>query len=63
MQGVLYPVSELASRYGASVEEETTDPDHAYAPLELERWARPSRWDRLPWAQPQAQGRPGAAVG
>ena len=27
---VLYPVSELAARYGASAEEETTDPDEAY---------------------------------
>ena len=35
---VLYPVSELAARYGASVEEETTDPDEAYAPLPLGRW-------------------------
>ena len=49
MEG-LYPVSELAARYGASVEEETTDPDEAYAPLPLGRWGRPSCWDRLPWA-------------
>jgi uncharacterized cupin superfamily protein len=47
---VRYPVSELAARYGASVQEETTDPDEAYAPLALGRWGRPSCWDRLPWA-------------
>jgi uncharacterized cupin superfamily protein len=46
----LYPVSELAARYGASVEEETTDPEQAYARFELGRWERPSYWDRLPWA-------------
>ena len=28
---IVYPVSELAGRYGASVEEETPDPTHAYA--------------------------------
>ena len=28
---VLYPVSELAARYGASAEEETSDPTQAYA--------------------------------
>jgi uncharacterized cupin superfamily protein len=47
---VLYPVSELAARYGASVEEETTDPEQAYARFERGQWARPSYWDRLPWA-------------
>ena len=47
---VVYPVSELAARYGASVKEETTDPDEAYAPLPLGRWARPSFWSHLPWA-------------
>ena len=29
--GVVYPVSEVAARYGASVERETTDPTEAYA--------------------------------
>jgi hypothetical protein len=47
---VLYPVSELAARYGASVEEETSDPNQAFARFELGRWKRPSSWDRLPWA-------------
>jgi uncharacterized cupin superfamily protein len=29
--GIVYPVSELAGRYGASVDHETTDPAEAYA--------------------------------
>ena len=47
---VLYPVSELAARYGASAEEETSDPDKAYVGFEPSRRERPSYWDRLPWA-------------
>ena len=46
---VLYPVSELAARYGASAEEETSDPDQAYVGFEQARRERPSYWDRLPW--------------
>ena len=51
-QQLLYPVSELAARYGASVEEETSDPRQAYtrAQFEPSRRQRPSYWDRLPWA-------------
>lgn len=45
-----YPVSELAARYGASVEEATSDPDKAYAQWEEGRLGRPSSWHRLPWA-------------
>jgi uncharacterized cupin superfamily protein len=49
---VRYPVSELAARYGAGVERETSDPREAYteAGFEPSRRARPSYWDRLPWA-------------
>jgi uncharacterized cupin superfamily protein len=47
---LLYPVSELAAGYGASVEEETSDPEQAYAGREEPRLGRPSYWDRLPWA-------------
>jgi len=47
---VLYPVSELAARYGASAEEETSDPKQAYVGFEPSRRERPSYWDRLPWA-------------
>jgi uncharacterized cupin superfamily protein len=46
----LYPVSELAARYGASAQVETSDPEHAYAGFEWFRRERPSYWDRLPWA-------------
>jgi uncharacterized cupin superfamily protein len=48
--GVRYPASELAARYGASVAEETTDPDEAYADVEPFRRERPPSWPRLPWA-------------
>jgi uncharacterized cupin superfamily protein len=47
---VLYPVSELAARYGASAEKETSDPQQAYVGFEPSRRERPSYWDRLPWA-------------
>ena len=47
---VLYPVSELAARYGASAEQETSDPRQAYTGFEPSRRERPSYWDRLPWA-------------
>jgi uncharacterized cupin superfamily protein len=47
---VRYAVSELAARYGASAEEETSDPRQAYTGFEPSRRARPSYWDRLPWA-------------
>jgi uncharacterized cupin superfamily protein len=47
---LLYPVSELAARYGASAEEETSDPEQAYARSEELRLGRPSYWNRLPWA-------------
>jgi uncharacterized cupin superfamily protein len=47
---VLYPVSELAARYGASAEQETSDPDQAYVRFAPSRRERPSSCDRLPWA-------------
>ena len=47
---LLYPVSELAARYGASVEVETSDPKEAYGPFEPPRRERPAYWDTLPWA-------------
>jgi uncharacterized cupin superfamily protein len=45
-----YPVSELAGRYGASVERETSDPQEALARFELWQRQRPSYWHELPWA-------------
>jgi uncharacterized cupin superfamily protein len=47
---VLYPVSELAARYGAGAKEETSDQMQAYGGFEWFRRERPSCWDRLPWA-------------
>ena len=47
---LLYPVSELAARYGASVAEETSDWRQAYATVEPFRRERPPNWARLPWA-------------
>jgi uncharacterized cupin superfamily protein len=46
---LLYPVSELAARYGASADEETPDPKQAYARFPQPQRARPAYWDRLPW--------------
>jgi quercetin dioxygenase-like cupin family protein len=48
--GVRYPATELAARYGASVEKETTDPEEAYATAERFRRDRPASWPRLPWS-------------
>ena len=48
--GVRYPASELATRYGASVAEETSDPEEAYATAERFRRERPPSWARLPRA-------------
>jgi uncharacterized cupin superfamily protein len=47
---LLYPVSELAARYGASATEETPDPRQAYARFEDPRPGRPDYWASLPWA-------------
>ena len=47
---LLYPVSELAGRYGASAAEETPDPKEAYAPFERPQPGKPPYWDQLPWA-------------
>ena len=47
---VRYPVSELAARYGASVEVETPNPDEAYVDFEPSRRERPAYWGQLPWA-------------
>ena len=47
---MLYPVSELAARYGASAEEETSDLKQAYARFQPLQRGRPSHRDHLPWA-------------
>jgi uncharacterized cupin superfamily protein len=46
---VRYPVSELAARYGASVERETTDPAEAYAAYPRAIRPAPDHPD-LPWS-------------
>jgi uncharacterized cupin superfamily protein len=46
---LLYPVSELARRYGASAEADTTDPEEAYASFPPSKEGRPEGWDTLPW--------------
>jgi len=45
-----YPVSELAARYGASVDRPTTDFGDVYPRFEPSRQERPWYWDQLPWA-------------
>jgi uncharacterized cupin superfamily protein len=47
---LLYPVSELAANYGASADEETPDPEVAYAKFGESEQAKPASWDTLPWA-------------
>ena len=47
---LLYPVSELAARYGASAEETTPDPKQAYARFERAERGRPAYWNQLPWS-------------
>lgn len=47
---IIYPVSELAARYGASAEVATPNPADAYAPFEPPQPVRPSSWAQLPWA-------------
>jgi uncharacterized cupin superfamily protein len=46
-RGLRYPVSELALRHGAGVEEETTEGDEAYARFSPPRPGRPE--GRFPW--------------
>ncbi len=45
-----YPVSELAVKYGASADEDTTEPREAYASFDRPQPGRPDDWDQLPWA-------------
>jgi len=46
---LLYPVSELARRYGASADETTASPEEAYARFAESVPARPESWRELPW--------------
>ncbi len=47
---IRYPKSELAARHGASAEEETTNPQDAYARWERPQPGHPDYWDELPWS-------------
>jgi hypothetical protein len=47
---LLYPKSELAERHGASAEEETPNPQEAYARFNRPQPGRPAYWDQLPWS-------------
>jgi uncharacterized cupin superfamily protein len=49
-EGLFYPVSDLAGRYGASADHATESADEAYARFPDREAARPANWDRLPWA-------------
>ena len=46
---LLYPVSELAARHGASAEVETPSPEEAYARFPEDAAGRPATWAELPW--------------
>jgi uncharacterized cupin superfamily protein len=45
-----YPASELAAKYGASADRETTEPREAYARFNRPTPARPDYWNELAWA-------------
>ena len=47
---ILYPKSELAERHGASAEQDTTNPQEAYARWERPQPKHPDYWNDLPWS-------------
>ncbi|MGB2953060.1 MAG: cupin domain-containing protein [Gaiellaceae bacterium] len=47
---IFYPLSELARRYRAGVEAQTSSPSEAYASFPHWQPERPDTWTRLPWA-------------
>jgi uncharacterized cupin superfamily protein len=49
-KSTVYPRSDLARRYGAGVETETSSPAEAYAPFPHWQPERPESWNGLPWA-------------
>lgn len=48
---ILYPVSELAGRYGASAESETPNAKEAYASFASPQPVKPTSWEQLPWGR------------
>jgi hypothetical protein len=51
IRGLRYPVSELAQRYGAGVEQETGEPAEAYDGVTEPELKRPAVWAELPRGQ------------
>jgi uncharacterized cupin superfamily protein len=49
-EDVFYPLSGLARRYGAGVDEAASSPPEAYANAPAFRAERPPDWNELPWA-------------
>jgi uncharacterized cupin superfamily protein len=47
---VRYPASDVAARYDAGVDQDTSDWRQAYANIEPFRREHPASWSRLPWA-------------
>jgi uncharacterized cupin superfamily protein len=47
---IVYPDSDLARRYGAGVDAQTSSAAEAYAPFPHWSPGRPDSWSRLPWA-------------
>jgi uncharacterized cupin superfamily protein len=50
-RGTVYLQSELATRHGAGVAEETTSSAEAYAPFPKWQLGPPENWDGLPWGE------------
>jgi hypothetical protein len=48
---ILYPRNDTALKHGAGVEQDTPEPDEAYAPFPRWRLGRPDGWDALPWSR------------
>jgi uncharacterized cupin superfamily protein len=48
---LIYPVSELAAKYGGSAEKETSSPEEAYANVDEHQPGKPASWDQLPWVE------------
>jgi uncharacterized cupin superfamily protein len=55
-KGIVYPWSELALRHGDGVEEETPQPNVAYAPFPPWKPGQPESFEGLPWADEFSAG-------
>jgi uncharacterized cupin superfamily protein len=61
-KSIVYPRSELALRYGAGVETQTTSAAEAYAPFPHWQPERPGGWDGLPWGYGRANAARGSST-